>query len=122
MEFNHYVLSFLIGLVIILFIVFVQQKRKRITLRNGIIAILVYVLLFIPLYLIRIRIHGALQEMLYMTSLFVLSTLILFYSASKNKTATPKQLVKASLTGFGIGILIILLIIVFVVISVLLTT
>ena len=122
MEFKSLLFSYIIGFAILLFIVFFQYKKEKISLNKSLIAIIVYITFAIPLFLIRINIHSTYGKVVYSTVLFLITTAILWYMALKNKTATPKQLIKGMLIGFGIGTLLLLLLIIGVVIFVLITS
>ena len=121
MTMNFYILSFIIGLAIIFFIAFFQYKRKKISIRKGMIAVLVYAILYLPYCLIRINSAGFLPKAIYITVLFIITTGILWHSVLKNKNTTPKQLMKALLIGCGIGIFLVILLIIGVVFYVLIT-
>lgn len=122
MTINYYLLFFIIGLAIIFFIVFFQYKRNKITIKKGIVAIVLYLILAIPLCFIQMNIHNALVKIAYTTALLIITTGVSWHSALKNKTATPKQLVKGMLIGFGIGILLLILLILGVVLYAVTTT
>ena len=121
MEFKSLLFSYTIGFAILLFIVFFQYKKEKISLNKSLLAIFVYITFAIPLFFIRINIHSTYEKFIFSTILFLITTAILWYMALKNKTATPKQLVKGTLIGFGIGTLLMLLLIIGVVVFVLIT-